>query len=81
MPTIKMPIWIRSEYVTIRSTPFSLFEIRGQRSYPRKRGPTAYRYWQYQGQHICPQKSRVPVKITLPGVVFGHAGEFFTFSE
>lgn len=46
MPTIKMPIWMRSEYVTIRSTPFSLSEIRGLRSYPRGMGgPTAYRYW------------------------------------
>ncbi len=38
MPTIKMPIWMRSEYVTIRSTPFSLSEIRGLRSYPRGMG-------------------------------------------
>ena len=38
MPTIKMPIWIRSEYVTIRSTPSLFSEIRGLRSYPRKMG-------------------------------------------
>lgn len=40
MPTTKMPVWIRSEYVTIGQPPFH--EIRGQKLPPRE-GPTAYR--------------------------------------
>jgi len=43
MPTTKMPVWIRSEYVTIGQPPFP--KIRGQKL-PPVRGPTAYRYWQ-----------------------------------
>lgn len=38
MPTIKMPIWMRSEYVTICNTPFSLSEIRGQEVTPESMG-------------------------------------------
>ena len=43
MPTTKMPVWIRSEYVTIGQPPFP--KIRGQKL-PPVWGPTAYRYWQ-----------------------------------
>lgn len=40
MPTIKMPIWIRSEYVTIAAPP-SLCP--GAKKLPPMKGPTAYR--------------------------------------
>ena len=40
MPTTKMPVWMRSEYVTIGQPPFPW--IRGQKL-PPVRGPTACR--------------------------------------
>ena len=49
MPTTKMPVWMRSEYVTIGQPPFR--EIRGQEAAPCGWGPTAYRYGQRQKQH------------------------------
>lgn len=42
MPTIKMPIWIRSEYVTMSSPPFLRAE--GKELPPANKEPTAYRY-------------------------------------
>ena len=42
MLTIKMPIWMRSEYVTMSSPPF--FRAEGKELPPASREPTAYRY-------------------------------------
>lgn len=49
MPTTKMPVWMRSEYVTIGQPPFH--KIRGQEVPSEMEGPTAYRYWQRRGNY------------------------------
>ena len=48
MPTTKMPVWIRSEYVTIGQPPFP--QIRGQKLPPVGGQPPAV-CWQRQGQN------------------------------
>ena len=84
MPTIKMPIWMRSEYVTIRSTPFSLSEIRGLRSYPRSMGgqpPTVTGSTTETVAYLF-AKIKQFRQNTTPGVVFRtRLGSFFTFFE
>ena len=48
MATVKMPICIKSEYVTMTIPP-SYTQGRGARSFPpflKQGGLTAYRYWQ-----------------------------------
>ncbi len=44
MPTTKMPVWIRSEYVTIGQPPFR--KIRGQEAAPHQKGQPPTEYWQ-----------------------------------
>lgn len=47
MPTTKMPVWIRSEYVIIGQPPFR--EDQGARSCPLHWGANRLPYWQRQG--------------------------------
>lgn len=49
MATVKMPICIKSEYVTMTTTPLPVHRVGGQEVSPpflKQGGLTAYRYWQ-----------------------------------
>ena len=74
MATTKMPIWIRSEYVTIVSPPF--LTIRGQRSAPC-----------HEGEHTACRLSAAPLqlgyhnrrKMTRPLPPVWEAGAYICF--
>lgn len=72
MPTTKIPVWIRSEYVTIGQPPFP--QIRGQKLPPVGGQPPAV-CWQRQGQNttffaaVQPRQDQEgPASFFLPGV-------------
>jgi hypothetical protein len=62
MPTTKMPVWIRSEYVTIGQPPF--LRIRGQKLPPVGGQPPAV-CWQRQGQNTTLFSVAQPYKIQI----------------
>ena len=62
MPTTKMPVWIRSEYVTIGQPPF--LRIRGQKLPPVGGQPPAV-CWQCQRQNTTLFSVAQPYKIQI----------------
>ena len=62
MPTTKMPVWMRSEYVTIGQPPF--LRIRGQKLPPVGGQPPAV-CWQRQGQNTTLFSVAQPYKIQI----------------
>ena len=63
MPTTKMPVWIRSEYVTIGQPPFPW--IRGQKLPPVGGQPPAV-CWQRQGQDTTLFAKAQPRQVSNP---------------
>ena len=62
MPTTKMPVWIRSEYVTIGQPPFP--QIRGQKLPPVGGQPPAV-CWQCQRQNTTLFAAAQPYKCQI----------------
>ena len=63
MPTTKMPVWIRSEYVTIGQPPFP--QIRGQKLPPVGGQPPAV-CWQRQKQNTTLFAEAQPLQVSNP---------------
>ena len=63
MPTTKMPVWIRSEYVTIGQPPFPW--IRGQKLPPVGGQPPAV-CWQRQKQNTTLFAEAQPLQVSNP---------------
>ena len=66
MPTTKMPVWIRSEYVTIGQPPFPW--IRGQKLPPVGGQPPAV-CWQRQGQNTTLFAAAQPRQVSNPSTL------------